>query len=163
MPADRSLAAVRHRYRRMVPLFDAYCAAVESHAEWFPRPITEPARPVNLLSRSEACLIALRNIGHPADELAVTMAESYIERIEDEIRSLADEEPSLDDLVTSYFFAFAGCVPTPENWLSEVEEEQDAAVAELVEQMTDKQHAEALQAAMPLVLERIIARAEGAQ
>ncbi|EHR62649.1 hypothetical protein [Saccharomonospora cyanea] len=157
LPDDRSLASIRRYYRRTIPLFDAYCKAIETH-NVSDRPITEPMPTAGTVSNTGAARIALEHLGRPADDLSITMATAYLERIEEEIRLLSTEKPTFDDVVLGHFFNWAGCVPAPHEWLAQSADDQVDDADEIAAKLDDEQFAQAVRDAIPVALERIIAR-----
>lgn len=151
--ADRTPAMVRESYHLLWPLLAAYDRVVAEHSD-LNRSINEPA--TGGVTTTEATGLALTAIGKPPrDHEDVTYAESFIQRLEDEMTRLYPKpKPTLADAVISAEYQWAGCVTTAEDFhaMSDTEKQEHvtALVSELQQQGDTADHLhELLEAVLP--------------
>lgn len=146
-------------YREQFPLLANYLDVLEETRPAEPKPITEPQPGIYVM---EATRIACHKAGY-----TITHADQYlwaykqIEALLDEVRSVADMPlPTLDQTIISHYFSLMGCIPTPDEWLSWIEEDKADDAREWVESITSnpKLLADLAYLAMPELLRLTIAR-----
>jgi hypothetical protein len=156
---DHDYKTVLAEYREQFPLLRHYLDVIDEARPATPLPITEPHDGVDVM---EATRIACERAGY-----IVTHADQYhwayqqIRTLQDEISHRAVEEPAtLDGSIIRYYFAYMACIPTPDEWLEQIEEQKIDDAAEWVQSIADdpKLLADLAYIAMPELLRLTIAR-----
>jgi hypothetical protein len=157
--ANRDYATVLAEYKEQFPLLRHYLAVIDESRPADPKPITEPHDGIDVMEATRiACMRAGYGITH-ADQYQ--WAYQQIRSLQDEIsHQAAEEPPTLDQTIIRYYFAYMACVPTPDEWLEQIEEQKIDDATEWAQSIADnpKLLADLAYIAMPELLRLTIAR-----
>lgn len=133
---DREYRTVLAEYRQQFPLLGHYLDVIESTRPAVPTPITEEQPSMDVLEATRtACIRAGYTITH-ADQYQ--WAYRQIRSLLDEVSSVSvTPDSTLDQTIIKYYFAYMACVPTPDEWLEQIEEQKTEDAAEWVQSIAD--------------------------